>query len=186
MLYAYASPVDRATGLIGDLGISLYRGSNERIQRHVAHCWDVTRRIAHDAKVGMELRELYHTATAIISDQGLRNAIVSVTDADGTNIGHTIPWTDRPMTDDEASAVASGNVTRIAHAVSQARVFVNQSATTRISPGMAFTVEPRLSTGDLPAVGFHLIVGFDDDGRQEIVTEFAPLFERFDMELADV
>jgi len=93
LIYAYASPTNRATGLIGDIGVTLYRGSDPRLRDHLSSCIEIANRIAEFAEVGMELRELFHHGESLIADASARNRTSSATDSGARNIGHTVPWT---------------------------------------------------------------------------------------------
>lgn len=179
VIFAYASRVDRATGLIGDIACSLYRGNDPRITSHLQRGWDITMSIAHAARPGMSFSQLYQRARSTIERHGLANDIYSVSDA-ATNIGHTLPWSDLPPSDSERAVLASGDATQVADLISSRRRFVSAAEEFVIGDDLAFTIEPRLSAPGLPAVVFHTVVVFVG-GTRTIVTEFAPLFELFGM-----
>jgi len=181
LVYAYASPTDRATGMIGDIGVTLYHGPDHRIRQHVATCLELTVRIAALAEVGMELRELYHQAERLVKEAGLGNRTASATDSGAPNIGHTIPWTFGDYSAEDERRLRNGDPADVSDLISRQRIFLNPSTRRRIEPTMAFTVEPRMSSPSLPLSSFHIIVAFRE-GRKTISSEFGRLFRIFGME----
>jgi hypothetical protein len=114
LLYVYASPVDRDTKMIGDLGVTLYRGTDQRIRRHLSACLEITGQLAEFTAVDMELRDIYHRAAELMRDTGLSNETYSTTDVSGgLDVGHTIPWSYCEPTDPELAAVQSREPARI-------------------------------------------------------------------------
>lgn len=176
----YASPVQRNTGLIGDFGMSLYRGGNKEIHDHLDHVMRVTTHIARQARSGMMFQELYALAMEVIAAQGFHNSIASSTDAAGTNIGHTIPlsYGSDPT---HAAVQKAGSFDDIREALRTGRKFISAREEQRIEDTMAFTVEPRLSTDKVPDCWFHLTVIFDR-GEPRIVHGFEPVFQVFGLQ----
>jgi hypothetical protein len=181
LIYAYASPVDRDAGLIGDLGVTLYKGARCDIREHLATCLNVTLATAAFAEVGMELRDVFQFASERIRELGLVNQTYSISDPDGLDVGHTIPWSDVPPNTAEKCCLRSDNWALIAKLISSKRRFINKTEQFRIPSTFAFTIEPRLASENAPLVSFHVLV-LIDDGRKRIVTGFAPLFELFGMD----
>lgn len=176
MIYAYASPVDAATGIIGDFGITLYCGGDAGIRSHLVNTLGLTRAIASRARVGMTLGELYAAADSLIRAQGWTNDTTSLTDGGSVNIGHTIPgiaepWaaTDRDITANDAAARAQ--------AISAARHFIRPGASTvAITPGSALTIEPRPGSAEVPMASYHTILLVHENRSLELLTDFADLF----------
>lgn len=181
ILYGYGSRVHIATGAIGDVACSLYRGSDQRIKAHLRRVWDVTIAICHETEIGMPLSDVYRRATDLIETAGLENNVYSAHNGSTTDVGHTLPWTDGSMLDAEAEILRGGDPRQVADLVSSKRRFVNATETSEITDGMALTIEPRLDGPGLPTVGFHVVVGFRGSSRV-VITEFDPLFELFDMD----
>ena len=181
LLYAYASPVHLQSGIIGDIGCSLYRGHDRELRRHMHNVWTLTKRIAEAAKVGMRFSELYGQAAALIDEFGFENNIYSVHQGQATNIGHTIPWSNESMSVDERRIIETGPPQQRANLISNKRIFISQVEAARISSDIALTIEPRLSGPDLPTIGFHVAVAFTS-GNKVVISELDPLFELFDME----
>lgn len=169
VVYAYASPVDRATGLIGDLAVVLYAGASERISEHLRECRRLAEAIAEQAEVGMAFADLYAWARTELQARGYANDIASSTDPAGTNVGHTVPLTEVGRTPREAFPDCSDAELR--SALGRARLFLSPDETARIMPGTVLTIEPRISAAGLPTVGFHLMVAFDEQGNRTLIDE---------------
>jgi hypothetical protein len=183
LIYVYASPTDRKSALIGDLGATLYQGTDRVIHDHLACCLHVSTQVALYAQVGMELRELFHFSQKLIGNisPDLSNYVTSMTDLGASNIGHTIPWSYGEYDADDIHLIESGDVTRIADLIKQRRVFLNASSRLPIQSNMAFTVEPRITSASLPLSSYHLIVTFLD-GQKNICSGFNEIFEVFGMD----
>jgi hypothetical protein len=183
LIYVYASPTDRVSALIGDIGATLYSGTDAAIRDHLSCCLHVSTQVALYAQVGMELRELFHHAQKLISDisADLNNYVTSITDSGASNIGHTVPWTYEDYDADDIHCIESSDVTKIADLIRQRRVFLNASSRLLIQPNMAFTVEPRIVSASLPLCGYHLIVTFLD-GQKTICSGFNQIFKIFGMD----
>jgi hypothetical protein len=182
LIFAYASPVDRTTGMIGDLAVSLYRGADNSLQRHLASCLTIAVEVASRAEVGMRFAELYELGSRLIADVYEGREASSLENYTGVaDIGHTAPWSYCDPTSGELDALKSGNALRIATTVSRARVFVGPNDQLRVEPTMAFSIEPRIALEHLPVACFHVWVTFIG-GRKQVVSGFARLFERFGME----
>lgn len=181
LLYAYASPVDTQTGIIGDLGCSLYRGGDTLLREHLREVWRVTMAIIDEVAIGMSFPQLYERAQVIIADAGLVNIVHSVHAGSSTDIGHVIPWSQGPPSAKEIEMLQSGDDQRVADLVSNKRRFINATDNFTITDNVAFTIEPRLRTDDRPMVGFHTVVAFER-GQKHVVLEFDPLFELFEMD----
>jgi hypothetical protein len=181
IMYAYCSPVDRNTKMIGDLGITLYRGSDARIRNHLATCFDITAQVAAYAEVGMQLLELYEFAADLIDKAALVNETFSTTDqSGGIDIGHTLPWSYNEPTPEDRAALIGGDPKTVAKTISRARLFLNAEESQRILPTMGFTVEPRMAGPEYPLASFHVLVTFSD-GVKRIHADFTELLDLFDM-----
>ena len=183
LVYAYASPTDRHSGLIGDLGMTLYRGASKAIHDHLTSCLKVSTQVAAYAEVGMELRDLFHHAQKTIRDidPSLSNFVTSITDAGASNIGHTIPWSYEGYSPEVVECLEQGSTTDIADMIKSRRVFLNASSREQVKPTMAFTVEPRIASPSLPLSSYHLIVTFLE-GKRRICSNLAPIFKLFGMD----
>jgi hypothetical protein len=176
LVYAYASPVDRETGLIGDLGFTLYSGPDERLQEYLRTCLRVTLDVARYAEPGMALCDLYTYADSRITGAGFRNQTPSSTDPGAMNVGHTVPWSYPSGAPD----VDLSDMVSLRDQIRTSRLFLNSRNTTPIGRDMTFTVEPRFISDNYPMCGYHVIVSFTD-GVRDISTCFREIFEQFGM-----
>jgi hypothetical protein len=179
LIYAYSSPIERSTCVIGDVAVTLYLGKEPDIIEHLQKVMTITATVASFAQVGMRLREIYSHADRLIKEAGLQNEVFSVTDPCNFDIGHTVPFSDdgSPPPFEGSASEERG---MIAETISKSRAFINAESTTEIKPTMALTIEPRLSAPGFPPVSFHVAVVFDN-GRKSIVSGFGGLFRRYGM-----
>jgi hypothetical protein len=183
ILYAYGSRVDTATGAIGDLACSLYMGTDARIHSHIRDVWEITIDLASSVELGAPISDVYRRCALLSEKAGYSNHVLSVTDPSRTNIGHTVPWTDTPLTPEESLVLRDGSPSAVADLVNGKRRFVSSVETLELSDNMLITVEPRLSRPGVPMVNFNVIAGFID-GKRVMLTDFDPLFNLFGMDLA--
>jgi hypothetical protein len=181
LVYAYASPVDRNTGLIGDIGCSLYRGGNPAVRQHIHSTWQVTREITEFVKPGMTFAEIFEHSEKIIAGAGMWNIAESIHDGSTTDIGHSVPWSDVEPDESEHQILEHGAAPGIADVVSHKRAFVNSRNQMIVGDNMAVTIEPRVVSAALPMASFHFVVAFES-GEKQVITEFGPLLEVFEME----
>jgi len=111
---------------------------------------------------------------------------VSLTDATGTNYGHTIPATDSDWSKEELEVLNSKSdwQTKL-NIISRKRKFLNSFETTIIKPGLAFTIEPRAIKNNepqIPILYFHTIAMFNEDGKKELLTGFDKIFKLVGMD----
>lgn len=172
----YMSPVDRSTGLIGDIGLSLYPGSNSEIQDHIKTCHDLLIDAASMANVDMRFSELYSKIMDLFAVNGKKIGWMTTWhDPLGVNLGHTVPgsYGESPLREtfeDTKEAIRSS------------RLYINQTETFAIPPTCAFTVEARLTDLEekMPNVLFHTIVVFEN-GERKILTNFDNIFQAVGM-----
>lgn len=171
----YASPVDRATGMIGDFSTTLYFGKNSAVHDHLKKCMALDEEIFDRVKVGMKLSEVAKITQELIEKNNFKNIIVAVNDPTGTNMGHTIPFSDEDMNEEELRIFQSGNWREISTMISRKRKYVNLQEDMIIRPGMAFTIEPRpvsIENPKLPMTSFHTICLIKENGEKELLTQF--------------
>jgi hypothetical protein len=178
MIMAYASPVDRATGMIGDFGVMLYFGKDPDVQQHLVRCLRLNQEIAKRTNPGMRLSDVAHLANDLMEERGLSNTVFSMNDPTGTNIGHTLPAAYEGWNDDEKAILDSGGWDAAKDMISRKRLFVSMAEEATIKPGMAFTVEPRpqsIDRPDIPMVAYHTILAFEPN-HKHFLTDFDELF----------
>lgn len=182
IIYVYASPVDKKTGMIGDWGMTIYFGKNPEIIKHLQQCLDLNRQVLNYAQIGMTFAEITRYANKLFTNQGLSNEVTSNTDktSTGVNIGHTVPASYEEWSDDEKEVLKGDDWEKILTMISKKRKFLNQEEPLQVQLGMAFTIEQRLTRSDNPMIpmsSFHSIALFHSDGKKELLTDFADIFK---------
>jgi len=180
IIYVYASPVDKATGMIGDWGMTIYFGNNPDIIEHLKQCLYLNHQVLDYAKVDMSFADLTTYAVNLFTQQGLSNQITSITDTAGVNIGHTVPASYEQWTPNEYEIFESNDWEKTVKMISKKRKFLNTSEPLLIHNGMAFTIEQRLTRPDRPLIpmsSFHTIAVFHPGGRKELLTNFDDIFK---------
>ncbi|NTU73115.1 hypothetical protein HGB07_03000, partial [Candidatus Roizmanbacteria bacterium] len=124
---------------------------------------------------------------ALIWAFGLQNAVTSPTDPTGVNIGHTIPASYEDWQPEEFQILRNGegDWKAVCNAISKKRKFLNEIEEFEVRPGMAFTIEPRISSIEnphVPTAGLHTIALFYENGTKEHLTGFDELFKIAGME----
>jgi Metallopeptidase family M24 len=183
--HAYASAVNRETGMIGDFGMTVYTGGNQGIKNHLQQCLQINREIFEHIEVGRTFAEVYQFAMRLLNSYGLSNDITSVVDITGTNIGHTIPALSEGWTNEETQTLRNGHWDQIQRMIGAKRKFVSSNALTTYQPGMAVTIEPRptvIGNPSIPMAWYHSIVVIHQDGSKELLTGFEPIFKMAGMD----
>lgn len=179
LFYAYCSPVHKKSGIIGDFGASFYLGRDQHIQEHLISCLQMDRQIFEYAQIGMTFSEVNNYTLSLFDKRKLSIKLGSITDPAGTNIGHTVPATCEDWQQEEMDIINnSGDSWQgTCNLISRKRRFVNAIENLKITPGMAFTIEPRPRNQSLPMVSYHCIGVFQSDGTKELLTNFDTLFD---------
>lgn len=181
----YASPIDRATGVIGDWGGTIYRGDDSAARAHFQNCLVAMEQALDRIAPGMQFREVHDIAQSIFKERHLTNRrTVTLTDRIGTNIGHTIPWSYENPTEGEMILIRGGRFDPLKDAISRKRIYVNRKETFVIPGTIAFTLEARLEdleNPNLPNVFFHYIVTFENSSKK-ILANFNIVFEAVGMD----
>ncbi len=184
IMYVYASPVDRQTGIIGDFGMTIYLGQSSGYINHLKNCMRMNLEIFNQVAVGMTMKEVAQLAGGLFIANNLTNNVTSVTDPAGVNIGHTVPASYEDWTVDEIKAIQS-MPDKWQKTISSKRVFVSGKESFEINPGTAFTLEPRLTVYQntkTPMSSFHTIIVFNPDGSKELLTNFSEIFTGIGMD----
>jgi len=183
--YIYASPINKLSGIIGDFGMTIYKGSNAKIIEHIKSCLDLTEKTAEYAQVGMEFREIYDYCQKLMKEKGLNNErMITYTDKVGTNIGHTVPWSYKDPNLEEKQTLEGNSFEKVRELISTQRVHLNSKERFKIPPTIAFTIEPRAENSFLPGLpmsSFHTILTFSE-GKKEILGNFNPIFQAVKMD----
>ena len=160
VLYAYASPVDRTGGQIGDISVTLYFGSDSRIRDHVRNCHKATMEVFERLEEADTADDVFRMSQEVFLDHGLKSLVISRTDDMPINLGHTFTKLGRAPEGEQLSGEERNEL-------SSGRKFLNDAACWGFEEGLQFTVEPQLvSTDDesLPKITQHYVVKKDKDG----------------------
>ena len=174
LFYAYSSPVDRKSGLIGDTSVTLYFGSNNKIRDHIRECHDAVMEVFSGLETVGTGGELFLMSQEVFRKHGLISDVISRTDNMPVNLGHTFPTLEGASEKDVLSQDDRNTISR-------ARLFNNAAAEWRFTDGLQFTVEPQLlsvSDRSMPQITQHYVVKKDREGFivcndiDEILTQF--------------
>lgn len=181
IIYAYASPVDKRSGIIGDFGMTLYFGNKKEIIDHLILCYKIVHEIFNYAEPGLSFSQIAEYAKNLIKSRGLNNEILAITSpSPADDVGHTIPFITEEMTREEAQILKRKSQDEIKKMVSEKRIFVRASENQILKKGMAFTIEPRMKAVNnpkIPMVSFHSICAISENGEKELLTNFDKLFK---------
>jgi hypothetical protein len=180
VIYVFSSPVDKSTGMIGDWGMTIYFGKNPDIIEHLKLCLRLNYQVLEHAQIGMTFSELSNFSNKLFLKEGLYNQVTSITDTTGINIGHTIPWSYEDLLPEEIAIFKTNNWQQIIAMINSKRKFLNFQEKLQIQPGMAFTVEQRLtklSNKNIPMSSFHTIAIVNPNGTKKLLTNFDEIFK---------
>lgn len=177
----YYSPVSKNDYIIGDFGLTVYLGKQERIKKHLRNSLKVIKKVYDEAKLDMKLKDFYQISKDIFLENNVvNNWWVSINDPTGINTGHSIPSTFGNWLTKETKIFNEGDWNKIAQTISKKRIFVNSVEKTKIAKNCAFTIEPRLKSKkdkNLPIAFYHTIVLFKSNGQKELLTGFENIFK---------
>ena len=171
----YVSPLDRATQMLGDLGLTVYQSDDVTLQSHVRRGLNTVLDIAQRANIGMSFADLYAAGREVLAKHGFEHARIApiTSNAGDSNFGHTVPWSD-------GEAPGELPIHELREKIRVARRFINPDEQYVIPPTCAFTVESRLLDPEkptLPNIFFHVIVTFSE-GRKKVLTNFEGIFKQ--------
>ncbi len=181
----YVSPVDKNSGVISDIGLNFYMGSNPKLQEHLSYCLEAIEDIAEQAKVGMSFKRLHELGQEILEKRDVHNGWM-VTYNDPTraaNFGHTFPWTFKEPTAEELLLIQGEDFGKLKDVISGNRLFINTVEEFIIPETIAFSIEARLGSNrnpDLPGGYYYMLVTFLD-GIKKVHTHLNPIFEALNM-----
>ena len=173
----FFSPIDKKTNMIGDIGFTVYNGTNKEIQNHLKNSYKAILDIAKHAEVGMTFDEVCSFA-----DNRLKNNfkitrwITKHSDPNTMNLGHTIPGSYENINFGESFENIKSTITK-------GRIYIKENVNFKIPETCAFTVESRLediNNSNLPSVYFHFIVCFNKS-KKIILENFDQIFNKVGM-----
>lgn len=181
IIYAYSSPVDKKTGIIGDFGITLYFGEKKEIINHLVLCRKIVQQVFEYVKIGLTFSDIAKYMKGLITMYDLNNLIECKTSpSSADDVGHTIPFIMENISRKEMEILKSENHDEIKRMISEKRIFARASEDQVVENGMAFTIEPRprvVNNPKIPMVSFHSICVIHENGEKELITNFDDLFD---------
>lgn len=154
VLYAYASPVDRVSGYIGDISVTLYFGKNKKINEHIKNCHEATMALFECMSECSTAGDLFWLSQRMFEKYHLKSTVISRTDEMPINLGHTFPSL--------AGANEKGQLSDEDRLnISLSRRFLNGEAEWGFDDSLQFTVEPQLISlddPDMPKITQHYVV----------------------------
>ena len=186
MIFAYASPINKETGIIGDFGMTIYFGKNKKIINHLTLCYQIVKQIFDYIKPGITFSQIAEYTKTLITSYDLNNEIECKTSPSAADdVGHTIPFIMEDMTEKEREMLKQGNNDEIKKMISEKRIFVRASENQVVKKGMAFTIEPRpkpINNSQIPMMSFHSICAIHENGDKELITNFDSIFDLVGMD----
>lgn len=180
LIYCYASPVNKKTGIIGDFGVTLYFGKDNEIRNLLIHCFEADKTIFEALHLDMQLGEVAEISIKILKNYELQNETLAITDKGENVLGHTIPDGFDDWTEQEKNIYKQKNWQKIKDIISKKRINVKNHESTIIKENSAITIEPRpknIRKPDLPkSLSYHTIALFKSDRSTELLTGFDELF----------
>ena len=175
-LYAYCSPVDKISGYMGDMSVTLYFGKDEKIKEHFRNCRAAAEDIFDHLEDSEGPGELFRYSQEVFRSRGLLSNVISRTDSLPSNLGHTFAHLE------EIADKAELTKEEIDH-LSSSRHFLNQGADFVFEEGLQFTVEPQLlslNDASFPKVTHHFVVKKREDGFI-VCNDIDELLEEFEL-----
>lgn len=176
----YFSPVDRQTGVLGDIGFTIYKGKSDDIKKHLKKCHDAVYEIAEYVKVGMKVSDLCLYAKSLFANKLLRRTrwVAINSDPNQTiNLGHSVPGTF------EKDFTVSENFEEMREIIKSKRVPLIDTENFKFPETCAFVVESRLedfNNPSLPSAYFQFFVCFN--GGKKTILDYGDIFKIFGMD----
>jgi hypothetical protein len=175
----YFSPIDRQTGMIGDIGFTIYRGADEKIKQHLKNIYATILKIAEHTEVGMEFSEICSFALDLYKNKFKTTKWVTVSSPNlAINLGHSIPGSFENNLD------FGNNYEEVKETIKTKRVHINNEEHFKIPETCAFTIESRLEdlhNPNMPSAYFHFIVCFNK-GQKTILQNYSQIFSTVGMD----
>lgn len=154
LLYAYCSPIDKISGIIGDISLTLYFGKDEKIINHIKNCHNAVQEIFNNLNKFQNYQELFIGSEEIFAKHKLKNCIISKTDDTPLDLGHTFPKLDNLQNKNSLTEEDKQKI-------SKARMFINENSIWNFTEELQFTIEPQListENPELPQISQHYLV----------------------------
>lgn len=186
IIFTYASPINKETGVVGDFGVTIYLGRQNEIISQLKLCKQVVDQTFESIKVGMTFDDVARHMKSLIDENGLINEIECQTSpSSADDVGHTIPFVSELVPEKFKQSLSNGDLTEVRNTIRHGRIFARAGVNNKIEAGMAFTIEPRpMVKGNpkIPMTWFHSICVIHTDGRKELLTNFDQIFRTTGMD----
>lgn len=176
LLYAYCSPIDKITGIIGDISLTLYFGKDEIIKKHIKNCHKAVMKVFSQLNNVKNSQELFRCSEQIFFEHNLKNCIISKTDKVSLDLGHTFPQLKFKQDKDILTPKEKQDI-------SQSRKFINENSKWEFTEGIQFTIEPQLISTEnlkLPQISQHYLVKKEKD-RFIICTDIDKILQEYQL-----
>lgn len=176
----YFSPIDRKTGMIGDIGLTLYKGADEKIKQHLKNSYKAILKIAEHAAVGMAFSQICNFAADLYQNEFKMTKWVPISSNPNVsiNLGHSVPGSF------ENNLAFGNSYEEMRKTIRTNRVHINETEHFKIPETCAFTIESRLedfNNPGLPSAYFHFIVCFSN-GQKTILDNYRQIFSAVGMD----
>lgn len=175
----YISPVDRRTGMLGDIGLTLYAGEDNMVREHIRSCRDLLVEAAEAIKVGMKFSDVWRASGELFEKKGQKMIgwMTTYHDPLKINLGHTVPGSYGD------GSVLGDTFESTREAIRSRRIYFNEQESFVIPETCAVTLEVRLTDKEkkLPNTFFHVIVIFSK-GERRVLTNFDDIFRASGMD----
>jgi len=176
----YFSPVDRKTGMMGDIGFTLYTGENEEIREHLKNVYTSILAIANHVEVGMKVSDLCAFAKKLFQDKFRRTKWITISSDpnQSINLGHSVTGSL------DTNFITGDTFEEIKETLKTKRVHLIDTENLEIPATCALIVESRLedlNRPHLPSAYFQFIVCFDN-GKKTILRDIDKIFKAVGMD----
>lgn len=154
LLYVYCSPIDKSSGIIGDMSLTLYFGQDEKIKNHIKNCYNAVQEVFSELGKLENSAELFSCSEQIFAKHQLKNCVISKTDYTPLDLGHTFPKLENLQAKESLTEIEKQEI-------SKARKFINADSNWKFEEGMQFTIEPQLVSiedSSLPQISQHYLI----------------------------
>ena len=138
LLYVYCSPIDKLSGMIGDMSLTLY-------------CYNAVQELFRELNQLENSAELFSCSEQIFAKYQLKNCIISKTDDTPLDLGHTFPKLESLEEKESLTQIEKQKISK----------FINAHSNWKFKEGMQFTIEPQLVSvedASLPQISQHYLV----------------------------
>jgi hypothetical protein len=178
LMYAYCSPIDLASRVPADFGLTLYFGKRESIRKHFARVVQLSHAVLNSIEAHTTCWSLIERAKPLFDDAGVRSNVASVTDVVPLDLGHSLPQVPAALLGDDRELTPAAK-----DFVKDNRLFISESKDWSLSSAERMTIEPSLvsaSDATLPQVSPHYVVCISA-GRVTLLTEGDSLLRELDL-----